>query len=404
LAAAPLTCYGMEANMQPRYQDGIRATRAAFIVAASWVLLPALTALPLHRARAQVASQEQVDQRITSLLGQIETLVDEGHRGNAAALLPRALILSDSASPAGRRMMVDFPNALKKHAEAEHTAGHEDASARFEVFAEVASAVISLQQGPNAHFAMSGDVGPRIDTNHAVSSVSRQVAASAIRNPDNVAATIAPVIQLDARNPPSAASPPSSIAREALSENSVDTSPTAGPSSPLALAGARQSSPTNPTSSPETQPNAPRTSQASRSAEPAKIATLQPASPADIMSAHGHVKTNRPSPASPLSPSMIEVMLKQGEAMLSIGDISAARLLFIRAAESGNGKAAIEVGDTYNPIFLAERGVLGLQGDAESAQAWYRKALALGEPQARRHLVDLGGGAQTHAMDSLNER
>jgi hypothetical protein len=72
--------------MRPRYQDGICPTRAAFIVAASWVMLPALTALPSHRARSQgaeiasQASKEQVDQQITSLLGQIETLVDEGHR------------------------------------------------------------------------------------------------------------------------------------------------------------------------------------------------------------------------------------------------------------------------------------------------------------------------------------
>ena len=105
--------------MQSRYQDGICATRAAVIVAASCALLSALMALPSHRARARVAeivSQEQVGQQIMSLPRQIETLVDERHRGDAAELLSRVLILSDSASPAGQRMMMDFPNILKKRA------------------------------------------------------------------------------------------------------------------------------------------------------------------------------------------------------------------------------------------------------------------------------------------------
>jgi hypothetical protein len=399
--------------MQPRYQDSICVTHTAFIIPASWILLLILTALPSHGAGAQgaeIASQEQVDQQITSLLGQIETLVDEGHRGNAAELLPRALILSGSASPAGRRMMMDFPNTLKKRAEAEHAAGHEDVSARFEVLSEVASSVISLQQGPNAYSPLSADVGPRIDTNHAVGPVMRQAVAGATGNPDKVATgtpgpapsssapetsrnTVAPAIQLDAHNAP-----------VELSANSVDTSTTTGPSSPQAPGSTRQSSPTKSTSWPEAQPNAPRTDQASRSAEPARIVTLEPTSPTDRMSAGEHVQASGPPPTPQLSPSMIETMLKQGEARLSIGDISAARLLFTRAVEAGNGKAASELGDTYNPIFLAKRGVLGLQGDAESARAWYRKALALGEPQAGRRLVDLGGGAQTEAMGSVNER
>jgi TPR repeat protein len=84
---------------------------------------------------------------------------------------------------------------------------------------------------------------------------------------------------------------------------------------------------------------------------------------------------------------MIDALLKQGKAMLSIGDISAARLLFARAAESENGEAALALGDTYNPVFLAEHGVVGPQADLELAKAWYRKALAFGEPRARERLA-----------------
>jgi len=86
--------------------------------------------------------------------------------------------------------------------------------------------------------------------------------------------------------------------------------------------------------------------------------------------------------------------------MLSIGDISAARLLFTRAAESGSGRAAVALGDTYNPIFLAEHNVRGSLADPELAKAWYREGLALGAPQARERLVDLGGETKAEAAGS----
>jgi len=90
--------------------------------------------------------------------------------------------------------------------------------------------------------------------------------------------------------------------------------------------------------------------------------------------------------------------------MLSIGDISAARLLFARAAESENGEAALALGDTYNPVFLAEHGVVGPQADPKLARAWYRKALAFGEPLAREHLAGLSGGMHADAQGSMNGR
>jgi TPR repeat protein len=96
---------------------------------------------------------------------------------------------------------------------------------------------------------------------------------------------------------------------------------------------------------------------------------------------------------------MVDALLKQGKAMLSIGDISAARLLFTRAAEFGNGEAALALGDTYNSVFLAEQGVVGPQADLELAKRWYRKAFALGEPGARERLAGLGGDTHAEAKD-----
>jgi TPR repeat protein len=99
---------------------------------------------------------------------------------------------------------------------------------------------------------------------------------------------------------------------------------------------------------------------------------------------------------------MVDALLKQGKAMLSIGDISAARLLFARAAESGSGEAALALGDTYNPVFLAEHGVVGPQADQELAKGWYRKAFAFGEPRARERLAGLGGDTHAEAQGLMN--
>ena len=81
-------------------------------------------------------------------------------------------------------------------------------------------------------------------------------------------------------------------------------------------------------------------------------------------------------------------------------NISAARLLFARSAESGNGEAALALGDTYNPAFLAEQGVVGPQADLELAKGWYRKAFAFGEPRARERLA----GAVATRMSKPRDR
>jgi TPR repeat protein len=75
--------------------------------------------------------------------------------------------------------------------------------------------------------------------------------------------------------------------------------------------------------------------------------------------------------------------------MLRLGDVSAARMLFVRAAELGIGIAALKVADTYDPAFLAEHNLRGIKADPVEAETWYRKAQAMGEPQAEEHLKSL---------------
>ena len=83
-----------------------------------------------------------------------------------------------------------------------------------------------------------------------------------------------------------------------------------------------------------------------------------------------------------MPPAMIAALIRRGDAMMEIGDISAARLLYERAAAANSGAAALAVGRTYDPAFLERAGARGLRGDPAAAATWYRRALALGETQA----------------------
>ncbi len=75
--------------------------------------------------------------------------------------------------------------------------------------------------------------------------------------------------------------------------------------------------------------------------------------------------------------------------MVARRDISAARLLYERAATAGDGRAAAALARTYDPAFLAEVGAHGIVADASLALAWYRKAASLGDDSARARVEAL---------------
>mgnify|MGYP002336432516 CR=1 FL=1 len=77
--------------------------------------------------------------------------------------------------------------------------------------------------------------------------------------------------------------------------------------------------------------------------------------------------------------------------MVARRDISAARLLYERAAIAGNARAASALGKTYDPAFLAEIGAQGVRGDPALATAWYQKAVALGDSSALARMEALSG-------------
>jgi hypothetical protein len=104
-------------------------------------------------------------------------------------------------------------------------------------------------------------------------------------------------------------------------------------------------------------------------------------------SAAGDAKAAPPSsPVRVLDPEQIALLVKQGEQLVAAGDLVAARVVFQRAAESGDVAAAVALAATYDPTVLARLGVVGIDGDVEKARSWYRKAESMGSAEATRRL------------------
>jgi len=81
--------------------------------------------------------------------------------------------------------------------------------------------------------------------------------------------------------------------------------------------------------------------------------------------------------------------LERARSLVKSNDIAAARLIFTRLANNGVAEAAFELGRTYDPDFLRTIPVAGLEPDREVAWQWYKRAAALGNPDAKNRLAKL---------------
>ena len=69
--------------------------------------------------------------------------------------------------------------------------------------------------------------------------------------------------------------------------------------------------------------------------------------------------------------------------------MSAARLLFQRAAEAGNADAMLALGRTYDPNVITQSKLMPAADPAE-ARRWYRRSAAAGNKEADMLLQRLG--------------
>lgn len=85
----------------------------------------------------------------------------------------------------------------------------------------------------------------------------------------------------------------------------------------------------------------------------------------------------------------IDRMVSRGEAFLAQGDVSAARVVLVRAAEARDPRAALALGSTYDPTVLQRMGAVGIRPDPEKAQFWYERAAEFGSGEAGKRLTAL---------------
>jgi len=143
-----------------------------------------------------------------------------------------------------------------------------------------------------------------------------------------------------------------------------------------------------PTSSDAMPPVAP-TREANLAAAPADAApsteSTAAAPSAQVPEARLSVATPGP-PAPPAVPVLsapeIAALVARGDALFSKGDLAAARLFYERAANAGDGQAAVRLGETFDPVFLDHAHLAGVRGDFSTALSWYRRARDLGAADA----------------------
>jgi hypothetical protein len=103
-------------------------------------------------------------------------------------------------------------------------------------------------------------------------------------------------------------------------------------------------------------------------------------------SAPDHVASTRTPAPRALDPDEIAVLLTRGQELVTTGDLTAARVVLLRAAEARDPKAALALAATFDPIMLKKRGVYGVAGDISSAWRWYERAKEFGSEEAPRRL------------------
>ena len=112
-----------------------------------------------------------------------------------------------------------------------------------------------------------------------------------------------------------------------------------------------------------------------------KVAALAP------MTVPAKIDQETKAPAAPRPPDrQLAALVARGDVLLRGGDIASARLFYERAADEGDGHAALRVGATFDPAFLARVGFRNMSGDPAKALFWYRRALGLGAGEAQVYL------------------
>jgi len=99
-----------------------------------------------------------------------------------------------------------------------------------------------------------------------------------------------------------------------------------------------------------------------------------------------------PKPAPARTDTLTGILLERGNAAMADGDITAARLLFQRAADTGSAEAAHALGATYDIQSLLAVGARATYANPALAAQWYSRATELASTAANRSPPGNGTG------------
>jgi TPR repeat protein len=124
-------------------------------------------------------------------------------------------------------------------------------------------------------------------------------------------------------------------------------------------------------------------------AQPPVVQTATVQTPASETPRVQAVAPQKTQPDRNFSSDEIDRMVSRGEAFLAQGDVSAARVVLVRAAEARDPRAALALGSTYDPTVLQRMGAVGIRPDPEKAHFWYERAAEFGSGEAGKRLTAL---------------
>jgi hypothetical protein len=133
---------------------------------------------------------------------------------------------------------------------------------------------------------------------------------------------------------------------------------------------------------PHLVPNPPVSASAQRRRIFPMLARLSPAVVAAAIVIYGFIEISSVRPR-PIDGDRAAALLQRGRELLRTGDVAAARLAFQRLADAGNAEAALALGTTFDPHYLARRNAIGVVGDEAKARASYQRAMELGSTKAK---------------------
>ncbi|HMM91540.1 hypothetical protein [Bradyrhizobium sp.] len=99
--------------------------------------------------------------------------------------------------------------------------------------------------------------------------------------------------------------------------------------------------------------------------------------------------TREVAPTRRIDPDELATLLTRAKSLLSIGDITSARLLLERAADAQEPEAALMLAGTYDPQVLGTQDLRSITPDPAAAKVWYQKAAQMGSADAKRRLGQL---------------